>query len=384
LFVSPKVALGTVMPIIQDSPEFNFHLIGRRNELNWLFERAQSRGKLVSISGSRGVGKTTLLNQFLAGIRTPVPPLLWTLRSPPNEALAELTARIDALYRERNIPEYIAIDDADVLPPAALNSIAGRILNLKTIRMLILASRQRPDISRADFLELGPMSGTDLEEMVKRLLGQNFRPEELAAAVSASAGLPSAVVLLGELARGRTQQEIAQLLKGEIYDLNKGPLLPKKELINDVKPRIILANDDLIDRLRRQPQSVFQLPPRKFEELIAELLSDMGYEVELTPATRDGGKDILAYMPAPHGNVLCLVEAKRYRKDRPVGVELVRQLYGTLVDADASSAMLVTTSSFSSDARAFQKRHQYKLALRDYGNVVQWVQDYRGGGQVSK
>jgi restriction system protein len=128
--------------------------------------------------------------------------------------------------------------------------------------------------------------------------------------------------------------------------------------------------------LKRQPQSVFQLPPRQFEELIAELLSDLGYDVELTPATRDGGKGILAYMSTPHGRLLCLVEAKKYRQDRSVGVELVRQLYGTLVDADASSAMLVTTSSFSPEARAFQKRHEYKLALRDYGNVVQWIQDY--------
>jgi restriction system protein len=110
---------------------------------------------------------------------------------------------------------------------------------------------------------------------------------------------------------------------------------------------------------------------------VAELLTDLGYDVELTPATRDGGKDILAYMTTPHGKLLCLVEAKKYRRDRPVGVELVRQLYGTLADADASSAMLVTTSSFSPGAKAFQQRHQYKLTLRDYGNVVQWIEGYK-------
>lgn len=138
-----------------------------------------------------------------------------------------------------------------------------------------------------------------------------------------------------------------------------------------------MANEALVERLRNHPQAIYQLPPRKFEELIAELLSDLGYEVELTPATRDGGKDILAYMSTPHGRVLCLVEAKRYRRDRPVGVELVRQLYGTLTDAEASSAMLVTTSSFSPDARTFQKRHEYRLALRDYGNIVDWMDGYR-------
>ena len=84
-------------------------------------------------------------------------------------------------------------------------------------------------------------------------------------------------------------------------------------------------------------------------------------------------------MSTPHGQVLCLVEAKRYRQDRPVGVELVRQLYGTLIDADASSAMLVATSSFTSGAKAFQQKHQYKIALRDYSNIVQWIQGYGTG-----
>jgi restriction system protein len=41
--------------------------------------------------------------------------------------------------------------------------------------------------------------------------------------------------------------------------------------------------------------------------------------------------------------------------------------------------MLVTTSSFSPDATAFQQRHKYKLALRDYGNVVEWINDYKTG-----
>jgi restriction system protein len=110
---------------------------------------------------------------------------------------------------------------------------------------------------------------------------------------------------------------------------------------------------------------------------VAELLDGMGFEVELTKQTRDGGKDILAYMNTGIGRFLCLVEAKKYRQDRTVGVELVRTLYGTLCDYHANSAMLVTTSSFSEDARAFQKRHEYQLSLRDYGNILEWIQDHK-------
>jgi restriction system protein len=96
-------------------------------------------------------------------------------------------------------------------------------------------------------------------------------------------------------------------------------------------------------------------------------------EVELTPATRDGGKDILAYMDTPVGKLLSLVETKQHNKNRPVGVSLVRSLYGTVVDHQASSGMLVTTSRFAKPAKQFQEKHRYQLELKDYGDVVNWL-----------
>jgi len=77
------------------------------------------------------------------------------------------------------------------------------------------------------------------------------------------------------------------------------------------------------------------------------------------------------------GHVLCLVEAKKYKQTRKVGVELVRTLYGTVFDQSASSGMLVTTSSFTAGAKDFQNRHKYRLTLKDYSNVQQWISNHR-------
>lgn len=144
-----------------------------------------------------------------------------------------------------------------------------------------------------------------------------------------------------------------------------------------VRSEIVLANDQLIEHLSRQPSDLHKLAPRKFEELIAELLENMGWEVSLTKKTRDGGRDILAFLNTGIGRFLCLVEAKRYAPERPVGVELVRSLYGTLCDEQANSALLVTTSYFSPDARRFQRRHTYTLGLREYEDVVDWIRKWR-------
>ena len=351
--------------------------IGREREMRWLFDRLQGRRGPIVIVGRAGMGKTTLLKRFLASARTRRQPLLLTPNHyRPDEVMAHLSGKIEELYSDRDPPEIVAIDDADLLTERQIDMVTDRILNLKAIRTLIFAMRERPERTRAEVLQLDALGSDAAQQMLRSLLGGDFPVEEIVRAVGAAAGVPLALTLIAELVRGRDPTEINRLLRGDIYSIDQKLILPEQQLIADVKPRFILANEAIIERLRHQPSSIYDLPPRKFEELIADLLSDLGYEVELTPTTRDGGKDILAYMTTPHGKLLCLVEAKRYRRDRPIGVELVRQLYGTLTDAEASSAMLVTTSSFSQDAMAFQQRHKYKLALRDYGHVVEWIAGY--------
>jgi HJR/Mrr/RecB family endonuclease len=105
-------------------------------------------------------------------------------------------------------------------------------------------------------------------------------------------------------------------------------------------------------------------------------MRDMGWDVELTKQTRDGGADILAYLNTDVGRILCIVEAKHYKAENKIGIDLVRALYGVLCDREANCAMMVTSSTFTSDAKQFQQRHQYTLSLRDYSDVVSWIQKY--------
>jgi restriction endonuclease Mrr len=189
-------------------------------------------------------------------------------------------------------------------------------------------------------------------------------------------GHPLTIVLSAAMAGSMTVDQLTRTLAGNLFDLKDISLPERRQLISIAKPIIVTANEAMVERLKKAPGDIFRLSSREYEHMVAELLHDMGYEVELTPATRDGGKDILASLRTPAGDLLVLVEAKKYRRDRKIGVELVRTLYGTLHDYQANSAMLVTTSSFSKDARVFQQRHKYQLSLRDYPDVAGWMQKY--------
>lgn len=130
---------------------------------------------------------------------------------------------------------------------------------------------------------------------------------------------------------------------------------------------------NLLQLLTRQPERIHDLSPRKFEELIAEILAAQGFDVALTGYTRDGGKDILACKPSDFGEHLFIVECKKYTLDRPVDVSIVRQLYG-VVEADrATAGMICTTSRFTSSATSFADSVKYRMSLHDYNDVNRWI-----------
>ena len=135
----------------------------------------------------------------------------------------------------------------------------------------------------------------------------------------------------------------------------------------------------LIARLAVQPNRVKELSPRQFEELVAELLTGDGFEVHLTPQTRDGGRDILAHLDTAAGRHLFYVECKQY-KTRPVGVEVVRALYGTVIQERATAGLIVTTSEYTRDALRFAREIQHQMSLKDRDQLVAWLRRFRNAG----
>ena len=148
--------------------------------------------------------------------------------------------------------------------------------------------------------------------------------------------------------------------------------------VSEVAQGLIVFSDaawsQLIRQLSRDPSLLHSLSPRRFEEVVASLLQRQGLDVILTPQAGDRGRDILAFCETVAGRHLYLVECKRYAPDRPVGVQLVRALYGVVAREKATAGVLVTTSRFTSGAKSFEADVRYRLALREYDDIVSWLQ----------
>ena len=132
----------------------------------------------------------------------------------------------------------------------------------------------------------------------------------------------------------------------------------------------------LIEYFRQNPERMYNLSPRQFEELIAELFDGFGFKVELTKRTRDGGHDIVAVSNEPY-RIRCLVECKRYADEHKVGVGIVRSLHGTIVTDGANKGIVATTSYFSKDASAYINTNKWILEGRDFHGICDWLRQYQ-------
>lgn len=133
---------------------------------------------------------------------------------------------------------------------------------------------------------------------------------------------------------------------------------------------------DLIAWFAKHPEKMREADPRKFEELVANLFEREGFDVELTPVSRDGGRDILVSAETEVGNLLHLVECKRYAETNPIDVTLLRSLYGVVEAERATSGILVATTRFTSGAIEFVNRVPHRLATKDYDDLVRWIRKH--------
>lgn len=115
-----------------------------------------------------------------------------------------------------------------------------------------------------------------------------------------------------------------------------------------------------------------------FEDLVAELLFKKGFHVEKTKRTRDGGKDMLAFITGAEGDKLKYVVECKHPKTtaKKIDVSVVRQFRTVISDENANKGLIVTSSYFTKDARNHANRQGAIISLKDIDDIMNWVTTY--------
>jgi HJR/Mrr/RecB family endonuclease len=186
--------------------------------------------------------------------------------------------------------------------------------------------------------------------------------------------------LIDKVDDNSTKREILYLFQNIIKDKDSNLLLFEDILFSSIRQNseIIIKTSaeiwsETIAKLADNPVGLMELSPRKFEELVAELLIRENMHIRLTRKTKDGGIDIFAEVDTILGRHLYLVECKRYAKTNPVGVSIVRSLYGVVESQNATKGIIITTSNFTRGSKTFSDSHKNRMDLKNYDSLVNWL-----------
>ena len=138
-------------------------------------------------------------------------------------------------------------------------------------------------------------------------------------------------------------------------------------------------NAEMYQYFGKNSSQLTRLKWREFEKLVAELLQAQGFQAELGPGSGDGGVDIRLVQRDPIGDLLTLVQVKKYRKDRRIELQAVQALYGAEKAYCAQGSLFVTTSDYESVARRFAGRENVQMDLYVSDDVRNWCNDASAG-----
>lgn len=140
---------------------------------------------------------------------------------------------------------------------------------------------------------------------------------------------------------------------------------------------IIELSRRLLRALLREPNLLVGIDDRKFEELVAMLLFDLGLQdVELTPLRKDGGRDIIARYDDPVTERRCsyLIECKHWVSGTKVTLRWALSLLDVANRESATGAVLLSSSGFGPRLLEQEALLETKgIMLRDSRDLRSWL-----------
>ena len=339
----------------------------------------------VYVVGMRGIGKTTLVKAYaqlnplnfknvyyFQALRfTFDQSLLTLLEIPPKKEEANLTI----------------IDDIEELSDIERDKILQIVKKGTELGHKVILTGRLATIAHSNYtIRLSGFTQSEAIELIKRRLDNaaytNQAIEQIAQVLDKLAYNPLLISAATELIKsGRyTYNDILELIKPKLIYQNQllieeeSPenILPEApKIITDVK----VISSSLTEKVRKNPKLMYTMTSREFEEFVADLFSQKGYDVHLTQQTHDGGKDFYIIDNKEFGKFLYYVECKKYSANRPVGINLVREFYGTVSVDRATAGVLVTSSYFSDEAKLFKEQFKYQISLLEYADLINMMNE---------
>jgi ssDNA-binding Zn-finger/Zn-ribbon topoisomerase 1 len=105
----------------------------------------------------------------------------------------------------------------------------------------------------------------------------------------------------------------------------------------------------------------FKMTPRDFETAVAELFRKLGYQVEQTKFSNDGGKDAIAWKNGEK----YLIECKKYGEGKLIGRRDLQIFTAAMMEEKAAKGFYVNTGGFTKTAVEYAAKNGIRLYDKD-------------------
>lgn len=133
--------------------------------------------------------------------------------------------------------------------------------------------------------------------------------------------------------------------------------------------------DEIIESIPNLGESFAGIKSTDFERLVGAFFHNLGYEIYLTTPVKDGGFDILALKSIKRGiPERLIIECKRAKEGKLLGVSVVRELIGAAVFSGATKAILACSTGFTKGAKRLSRLSCGRLDLVDGEDLRKWLE----------
>lgn len=141
-----------------------------------------------------------------------------------------------------------------------------------------------------------------------------------------------------------------------------------------IQPDCADVYHELYGHFADRPDDLLKLTWREFEILLFRIFQSQGFQAELGLGQSDGGVDVRLLQRDPIGDVMTLVQAKRYAPGRKIDLQAVAALHGIATVEGAQRSLFVTTSSYLPVAKSFAARTSGALKLAASADIARWCE----------
>lgn len=127
----------------------------------------------------------------------------------------------------------------------------------------------------------------------------------------------------------------------------------------------------------KQPSELYKLEWRDLERMIAEVFDGIGFKVELTPGSKDGGKDIILSCKVEGKDKSYIVEIKHWRSGVKVGQDAIKSFLNVIVNEDRNSGLYLSTFGYCNNAfEALTEIERKKIKFGEEEKIVSLCKTY--------